>query len=76
MDIPPTCLIRGCKGLVRRREWRGLCVDHFALGQVLVAQGKTTWAQLEAQGLAAPRPLASGEVTAAEDWFGGEPPMK
>ena len=45
------CLIEGCNRSMRDSS-RGLCKNHRAVAGVKVKQGKTTWEDLEAKGLA------------------------
>lgn len=46
-----SCLIEGCKKNMANSS-RGLCVGHRAMAGVKVKNGKTTWEELEAKGLA------------------------
>ena len=50
----PACLKDGCKKDTYGGS-RGLCVGHYAVKQFLVKTGKTTWEQLEKEGLAKPK---------------------
>lgn len=50
--INKKCIVDGCE---RKHNGRGLCVNHFNVSNVRVANGKTTWEKLEEQGLALPK---------------------
>ena len=52
MAIVPRCVKPGC---VRFRKARGLCLTCYGHARTLVKEGKTTWAELEAQGKALPQ---------------------
>jgi hypothetical protein len=45
------CLIKGCDRNMKEGS-RGLCVSHRVMAGAKVKQGKTTWEELEAKGLA------------------------
>ena len=45
------CLIVGCEKSMKESS-RGLCCSHRAVAGEKVKKGKTTWEELEAQGLA------------------------
>ena len=45
------CMYPECQN---ERESRGLCWSHYSFARRLVVQGKTSWADMEARGVALP----------------------
>ena len=61
-ESKPICLVPGCG---REAKIRGLCARCGTAARAQIKKGKTTWADLERLGLAAPAKKAAA--------FGGEP---
>jgi hypothetical protein len=49
----PPCTIEGCKNDTYGGS-RGMCINHYSANHNMVKRGRTTWEELERQGIAKP----------------------